>query len=122
MRTPHHVRVSIPRITSMPTKSRMIKPVRNTTPLMRTLILEHIEHVWILPPDVVTTIGALMQETGIWCCSMNDLVMNECIEPVSKRTVAGYELTMNIPITTLGASTADSAVMWFTLPCSGALG
>ena len=28
---------------------------------------------------------------------------------------------MNVPITTLGASAADSAVMWFTRPCAGAL-
>ena len=29
---------------------------------------------------------------------------------------------MNVPITTLGASAADSAITWFTLPCAGALG
>ena len=27
---------------------------------------------------------------------------------------------MNVPITTLGASAADSAVTWFTFPCRGA--
>ena len=27
---------------------------------------------------------------------------------------------MNVPITTLGASTADSAITWFTRPCAGA--
>jgi hypothetical protein len=31
-------------------------------------------------------------------------------------------LTMNVPITTLGASAADSAITWFTLPWAGALG
>jgi hypothetical protein len=32
---------------------------------MIKLILEQIEQVWILPPGVVTTIGVLMQDTGI---------------------------------------------------------
>jgi hypothetical protein len=62
-----------------------------------------------------------MQDTGIRCFSANDRVINECVAPVSKRTVAGWVLTMNVPITMLGASAADSAVTWFTLPWDGAL-
>jgi hypothetical protein len=48
--------------------------------------------------------------------------MKEYVAPGSKSIVAGWVLTMNVPITTLGASAADSAVTWFTLPCDGALG
>ena len=46
-------------------------------PLMTILTLEHIEHVCICLPGVVTTIDDLIQETSIPCFSANDLVMKE---------------------------------------------
>ena len=67
----------MPKITSIPEESMTIKPVRNSTPLMTILTLEHIEHVCIYPPGEVTTIAILIQETGIPCFSSNDLVMKE---------------------------------------------
>jgi hypothetical protein len=48
------------------------KPGAKLYPLMLKLILEQIEQVWILIPGVVTTIGVLMQDTGIRCFSTND--------------------------------------------------
>src|SRR6185312_15567933 len=59
IRTPHLVRVSMPKITSILEESMTIKPVRNSTPFMTILTLVHIEHVCILLPGEVTTIVVL---------------------------------------------------------------
>jgi len=46
--------------------------------------------------------------------------MNECKAPELKRTVAGVELTLNIPSMTSGSTSAVSVDTWFTLPVLGA--
>jgi len=67
----------MPKISSIPEESMTIKPVQNSAPLTTILTLEHIEHVCIWPPGEVTTIAVLIHETGIRCCSANDLEMKE---------------------------------------------
>jgi hypothetical protein len=47
--------------------------------------------------------------------------MKECDAPESKRTVAEWELTLNVPSITSGASWAVSVDTWFTLPVLGGL-
>jgi len=78
--------------------------------------LEQIELVRISPPGDATTIGLFIELIGMLFCSAYDLVIKECVAPVSKSTVAGLALTVNVPRTTFGASAAVSAVTWLTLP------
>ena len=51
-----------------------------------------------------------MRLKGRLCFSANDLVIKECVAPISKSIVAGLELAVNVPSTTFGASAAVSAV------------
>ena len=46
--------------------------------------------------------------------------MNECEALESKRTVAGVELTLNVPSMTSGSTSAVSIDTWFTFPVLGA--
>ena len=79
---------------------------------------------WI---DEVPFLGHVISQGGI---AVDPSKVKDVLEWETPQTVkevrsflglAGYELTMNVPITTLGASAADSAVTWFTLPCAGPL-
>ena len=74
-------------------------------------------------------VWALAEDPGVWITiglgnryptspplDINSLVTNEWVAPESNRTVAGTELTRNLPNTTSGVSKASSALMWFRRP------
>ena len=49
-----------------------------------------------------------MAHKGMLCVLTNACDMNECEAPESKRTMAGVELTSNVPSMTSGAASAVS--------------
>ena len=76
----------------------------NSTPLMTSLTLGHINDALISPPGELTSIVFF-----IVCMSMvffftNHVDIKEFDAPESNKTEAEWELTGNIPITTSGAS------------------
>ena len=64
--------------------------------------------------------GFCMAHKGMLCILTNAYDMNECEAPKSKRTVAGVELTLNVPSMTSGSASAISVDAWFTFPVLGA--
>jgi hypothetical protein len=59
---------------------------------------------FISPFGELTKKCVFIELIGISCFATNNLVMKECDAPESNKTVAGTELTKNVPSTTPGAS------------------
>ena len=73
-------------------------------PLMMRIAFKHIQFAFISPLGEFTNMGFVITHTGIPCFFMKVYAMKECEALESKSTVAEFELTGNIPITTSGAS------------------
>ena len=58
--------------------------------------------------------GFCMAHNGVLWFLTNACDMNECEAPELKRTVAGVELTSNVPSMTSGSTSAMSVDTWFT--------
>ena len=71
---------------------------------MLRLAAKHIQFAFISPSGEFTNMGFFITYTGIPCFFMKVYAMKECEAPELKSIVAKFELTENIPITTLGAS------------------
>ena len=52
--------------------------------------------------------GSFMAHKGMLCILINVYDMKECEAPESKRTMAGVELTSNVPTMTSGSASAVS--------------
>ena len=61
-----------------------------------------------------------MAHNGMLWFLTNACDMNEYEAPESKRTVAGVELTLNVPSMTSGSASIVSVDTWFTFPMLGA--
>jgi hypothetical protein len=112
----HSPNQSIPRITSIPLDVRTIRSAWKSIPLILRLTHGHIYVDFISPFWELINKCVFIELIGISCFTTNCSVMKECDAPESNKTVAGIELTENVPNTTPGASWAYSAVTWFTLP------
>src|SRR5436190_24072992 len=97
------VNQSIPRITSTPLESRIIRLAGNSTPLILSFNLRHAYLDSILPPGVSTNIVNFINDVGklYFVTKLDD--MKECVAPQSNRTIIGLELMVNIPSTISGA-------------------
>ena len=76
-----------------------------------------------MPPDrdiEFINRGFCMAHNGMLWFLTNACDMNECEAPESKRTVAGVELTLNVPSMTSDLASAVSVDTWFTFPVLGA--
>ena len=71
---------------------------------MMRLAAKHIQFAFISPPGEFTNMGFFITHTGIPCFFMKVYAMKECEAPESKSTIAEFELTRNVPITTSSAS------------------
>ena len=61
-----------------------------------------------------------MAHKGMLCVLTNASDMKECEALESKRTVAGVELTLNVPSMTSGSASVVSIDTWFTFSVLGA--
>src|SRR3954471_121055 len=121
--TPSYLAIqSIPKITSSPWESRIIKLTGNLCFPNSITRSRHPRLTIISPPGELTLIGHPMFSVGNPFLSANALDMNECDAPVSKRTSAGIELSLNLPATTSDSSYISSTFMWFTCPFWKGLG
>ena len=71
---------------------------------MLRLAAKHIQFAFNSPPGEFTNMGFFITHTGMPCFFMKVYSMKECEALESKRTIAEFELTGNVPITTSGAS------------------
>ena len=67
------------------------------------------------PPGEFTSIWVFIAIKGMLCVLTNAYEIKECEALESKRTLAGIELMLNVPIITSGAPTTVSGATWFTL-------
>ena len=80
----------------------------NYTPLKNRLVGRQRYEACILPPGEFTNMGFCMAHKGMLWFLTNAYDMNECEAPESKRTVAGVELTLNVPSMTSSSASAIS--------------
>src|SRR6266542_3795082 len=78
---------SIPRMISSLLDSRMMRLDGKSTPLMLMLTLGQSFWVFIFPPGVLTIIGSFINAVCKLFWATNEVDMNECVAPESKRTV-----------------------------------
>src|SRR3954468_24429972 len=103
--TPSYLAIqSIPKITSSPWESRIIRLTGNLCFPNSITGSRHPRLTIIPPPGELTFIGHPMFSVGNPFLSKNAFDMNECDAPVSKRTSAGIELSLNLPATASGSS------------------
>src|SRR3954469_14023651 len=95
---------SMPKITSSPWESRIIRLTGNLCFPNSITRSRHPRLTIISPPGELTFIGHPMFSVGNTFLSTNAFDMNECDAPVSKRTSAGIELSLNLPATASDSS------------------
>src|SRR3954464_12441609 len=103
--TPSYLAIqSIPNITSSPWESRIIRLTGNLCFPNSMTRSRHPRLTIISPPGELTFIGHPMFFDANPFLSTNSFDMNECDAPVSKRTSAGIELSLNLPATASDSS------------------
>ena len=83
----HRASQLIPRITSIPSDSRIIGVAGKSTPLIFMLICGHMRLVFIFPLGDVTSIAFFMGRVMRLCLATKRVLMKECDAPVSNKTV-----------------------------------
>src|SRR3954468_25060080 len=103
--TPSYLDIqSIPKITSSPWESRIIRLTGNLCFPNSITRSRHPRLTIMSPPGELTFIGHLMFSVENPFLSTNAFDMKECDAPVSKRTSAVVELSLNLPATASGSS------------------
>ena len=107
-------------MTSMPWVPRMIRLTGKFSPPIYMGVLGQNLRVSRVEPGICILICLGKNSSTKPPLETNSSVTKEWVAPESNRTVAGTELTRNVPSTTSGASWASAASMWLRRPLATA--
>src|SRR6266542_6022240 len=103
-------------MTSISIESKTTRSAKHSTPLKRIFTRGHPNKHLMSPPGDCVKRGFFSKMVGMPCFATNFDDIKECDAQKSNNTVAGAELTKNLPRTTSGVSSASWVVTRLTRP------